>query len=65
MPKLERLRALTAGRGIHLQVDGGIDPTTAPVAIAAGADALVAGTSVFKKPDYAAAIAALRPAVRA
>lgn len=65
MPKLERLRAMTAGRGIHLQVDGGIDPTTAPVAIAAGATALVAGTSVFKKPDYAQAIAALRPVMQA
>ena len=32
-------------------------------AIAAGADALVAGTAVFGRPDYAAAIAALRPDV--
>jgi ribulose-phosphate 3-epimerase len=55
-------RAIDAsGREIALQVDGGITPITAPQAIAAGADVLVAGTAVFGKPDYAAAIAALRP----
>ena len=49
-----------SGRTIALSVDGGITPETAPRAIAAGADTLVAGTSVFKAPDYAAAITALR-----
>jgi ribulose-phosphate 3-epimerase len=49
-----------SGRPIRLEVDGGITPTTAPLAIAAGADTLVAGTSVFGTSDYAAAIAALR-----
>ena len=51
---------MTAGRGIHIQVDGGITPETAPAVIAAGADVLVAGSAVFGRPDYAAAIAALR-----
>jgi ribulose-phosphate 3-epimerase len=50
-----------SGRDIRLEVDGGITAETAPSAIAAGADAMVAGTAVFSKPDYAAAIAALRP----
>jgi ribulose-phosphate 3-epimerase len=50
------------GKPIDLEVDGGIDRETAPRAIAAGADALVAGTATFRGgPDaYAANIAALR-----
>ena len=51
---------MPAGRPIALAVDGGITPETARRAIAAGADTLVAGTAVFARPDYAAAIAALR-----
>jgi ribulose-phosphate 3-epimerase len=49
-----------SGHAIVLSVDGGITPETAPRVIAAGADTLVAGTSVFTAPDYAAAITALR-----
>ncbi len=37
-----------SGRDIRLEVDGGIDATTAPLAIDAGADVLVAGTATFK-----------------
>ncbi len=37
-----------SGRDIRLEVDGGIDAATAPLAIAAGADVLVAGTATFK-----------------
>lgn len=44
----------------RLEVDGGINEKTAPLAIEAGADVLVAGSAVFGKPDRAAAIAALR-----
>lgn len=64
MPKLAALRRAVAasGRNILLQVDGGITERTAPEAIAAGADVLVAGTAVFGRPDYGAAIAALRGA---
>jgi ribulose-phosphate 3-epimerase len=47
-------------RPIRLEVDGGVDPQTAPLCIAAGADSFVAGTAVFGAPDYAAAIAAIR-----
>jgi ribulose-phosphate 3-epimerase len=64
LPRIAALRAMIrdSGRAIRLQVDGGITKTTAPLAIAAGADTLVAGTSVFGTSDYAAAIAALRAA---
>jgi ribulose-phosphate 3-epimerase len=50
------------GKPIHLEVDGGIDPTTARQAIDAGADVLVAGTSTFRggAEAYAANIKALR-----
>jgi len=57
-----RKRIDASGRAIDLEVDGGIDRATAPRAIAAGADALVAGTATFEGgPErYAANIAALR-----
>jgi ribulose-phosphate 3-epimerase len=57
-----RKRIEQSGRAIALEVDGGITPETARRAIAAGADTLVAGTSVFKDGParYAANIAALR-----
>jgi ribulose-phosphate 3-epimerase len=61
--KIRRVRTLLAGRAVHLEVDGGINPETAPKVIAAGADVLVAGSAIFGQPDYAAAIARLRPAV--
>ena len=48
------------GYGFRIEVDGGIGTGTAPRAIAAGADTLVAGTSVFAAPDMAAAIRQLR-----
>jgi len=64
--KIEQLRARidATGRPIDLQVDGGIDRATAPKAIAAGADCLVAGTATFTggPTAYAANIAALRGA---
>jgi ribulose-phosphate 3-epimerase len=65
LEKIRRLRAMTAGRGIRIEVDGGITPETAPLAIAAGATVLVAGSSVFRSPDLAAAIRDLRPSVYA
>jgi ribulose-phosphate 3-epimerase len=55
-------RIARSGRAIDLEVDGGITPETARRAIDAGADILVAGTSVFKggAANYAANIARLR-----
>ena len=63
LEKVRRLRAMTAGRGIRIQVDGGITAETAPAAIEAGASVLVAGSAVFGQADYAKAIAALRPSL--
>ncbi len=60
--KIRRLRALIGARPIHIEVDGGITAATAPAALAAGADVLVAGSSVFRAPPYERAIAALRGA---
>ena len=65
--QLDKIRALRAridatGRPIDLEVDGGITGETAPLAIDAGADVLVAGTATFKggAAAYAANIAGLR-----
>jgi ribulose-phosphate 3-epimerase len=65
--QLDKIRALRAridgiGRPIDLEVDGGITTETAPLAIDAGADVLVAGTATFAGGPgrYAANIAALR-----
>ena len=52
--KLERLRALL-GPGVALEVDGGIDASTAGPCAAAGATAFVAGTALFGAPDPAVA----------
>lgn len=64
LKKVEKVRALidASGRDIALEVDGGVDPVTAPQAIAAGATMLVAGSAVFRggAENYAANISALR-----
>ena len=64
LDKIGRLRRLIdgSGRAIHLQVDGGINTRTAALAIAAGADVLVAGTACFAggAGAYAANIDGLR-----
>ena len=46
--KIARLRGMIGDRPIHIQVDGGIDPKTAPLVAKAGADVLVAGSAVFR-----------------
>ena len=63
--KIARLRALCGARPIDIEVDGGITPEHAPAVVRAGANALVAGSAVFKggKPEnYRANIAAIRAA---
>ena len=62
LEKLRVLRQMIDREGLccQLEVDGGIDPGTAPLAIEAGATVLVAGSAVFGKADRAAAIQALR-----
>ena len=56
------VRASASGRRIDLEVDGGVDQGNAARVIAAGADALVAGTAAFKggPSAYADNIRALR-----
>ncbi len=49
-----------SGASVLLEIDGGIHAENAALAAAAGADVLVAGSSVFKKSDYAEAIRAIR-----
>ena len=69
--KVRDARVMIGDRPIHLQVDGGIDPTTAPLVAKAGADVLVAGSAVFKggsvdAPDvYGTNIRAIRDAATA
>lgn len=61
LPKLEKLRELYPD--LPLQVDGGISPETAPLAVQAGASLLVAGSFLFGADDPAAAISQLRESV--
>jgi ribulose-phosphate 3-epimerase len=66
LAKITALRKMidATGRDITLEVDGGVNPETAKLCVAAGATALVAGTAVFRggPSAYAANIAALRGA---
>jgi len=46
--KIAKLREMIGDREVHIEIDGGVDPTTAPLVAAAGADVLVAGSAVFR-----------------
>ena len=46
--KVRALRQMIGDREIHIEIDGGVDPATAPLVTAAGADVLVAGSAVFR-----------------
>ncbi|SLN73294.1 ribulose-phosphate 3-epimerase [Ruegeria meonggei] len=46
--KVRKLRQMIGDRPVHIEIDGGVDPITAPLVAAAGADVLVAGSAVFK-----------------
>jgi ribulose-phosphate 3-epimerase len=71
LPKITRLREMIGDRPVHLEVDGGVTVTTAPLVAKAGADALVAGSAVFKggsvanPAGYGANIRAIRAAAEA
>lgn len=52
----------TKNLSFHIEVDGGIDANSAASCYAAGANVMVAGSSTFRAPDMAAAIAAIRNA---
>ncbi len=62
MTKVRRASELrdSLGANYDIEVDGGINPETAHLSVENGANVLVAGTSIFKSSDYAAAIRALR-----
>ncbi|RID91369.1 ribulose-phosphate 3-epimerase [Gemmobacter lutimaris] len=69
--KVRALRAMIGDRPIHIEIDGGVTPETAPLVAAAGADVLVAGSGVFKggsvanPAPYGANIQAIRAAAEA
>jgi ribulose-phosphate 3-epimerase len=66
LPKIERVRGMIEERGIdcELEVDGGIGPETAPLAVAAGADVLVAASAIFQHPEgIAAGVRRLRESI--
>ena len=48
LDKIAAARKMIGDRPIWLEVDGGVDPTTAPLCLSAGANVLVAGSAVFK-----------------
>jgi ribulose-phosphate 3-epimerase len=68
LPKVAAIRKMidAAKLETHIEMDGGIDENTAGPAVSAGARALVAGSAIFnKRPDYKAAVGALRRAAEA
>jgi ribulose-phosphate 3-epimerase len=60
LPKVRAVREMIGDRPIHLEIDGGITPETAPLATQAGARVLVAGSAVFRHASYSDAIGELR-----
>jgi ribulose-phosphate 3-epimerase len=62
LDKVRAVRALAGGRPIDIEVDGGVTADNAADVIRAGANALVAGSAVFKGGNYKANIAAIRNA---
>lgn len=62
--KVRRVKSMIGSRPIHIEIDGGVTPETAPLVARAGADVLVAGSAVFRggREAYAGNIEALRTA---
>lgn len=62
LPKIRELRVMADKLcpGLDIEVDGGIDLNTAPLVVEAGANVLVAGSSLFSQPNYAEAVQKLR-----
>ena len=69
--KIGKLKTMIGDRDISIEIDGGVDPKTAPLVAAAGADVLVAGSAVFRGGSsaqpaaYGANIKAIRAAAEA
>ncbi len=62
LSKASEIRNHKNGKDIIIEIDGGINPETAPLAAKAGIDVLVAGSAVFGKPSYKDAIDGIRNA---
>ena len=58
--KIKSLKKMIGDRNILIEVDGGVTSDNARDCVAAGADILVAGSSIFKTPDYADNINSIR-----
>ena len=63
--KIQDLKEMMARKGAHnlIEVDGGVTAENAGALVRAGADVLVSGSAIFGKPDYKAAIEAIRASV--
>ncbi len=67
--KIRSLRNMIGDRPVHIEIDGGVDPKTAPLVVEAGADVLVAGSAVFRggsvsnPAPYGESIRAIRNAI--
>jgi ribulose-phosphate 3-epimerase len=64
LDKLPRVRALV-GADVAVEVDGGIEPRTAPACLDAGANVFVAGSAIFATPDPGASYRAIASSVDA
>ena len=64
LEKFKQVRELAAGSDVLLEIDGGINASTIARAVDAGAEMLVAGSAIFKQPDYAIAIQQLMAEVQ-
>jgi ribulose-phosphate 3-epimerase len=62
LDKIRAAKAMVGGRDIDIEVDGGVTAENAGTIYKAGANAMVAGSSIFKGSDYSANIKALRTA---
>ena len=62
LDKISQVRDMVRGRNIDIEVDGGITAANAGAVVRAGANVLVAGSSIFKSADYSASIKAIRTA---
>ena len=62
LPKLEQVRSRidASGRGVRLEIDGGVKVDNIGAIARAGADTFVAGSAIFESPDYAATIREMR-----
>ena len=60
LSKITQIREMIGSREIELEVDGGINPSTAKQVIEAGANVLVAGSSIFSSSNYSDRISELR-----